>query len=226
MFVLITVTPLLGLQVPQSAPAALETVQCLARLLSPGISQIFYPQRRQSPETELDRLAMNMFGHTTRPWQTRLQRFQAIVPRVHDLGAPLVHQSRQELEQQTLALRHELRAKGFRFDLVAKAFALTREYADRTLGMRHFDVQLLGGWVLFNGMVAEMQTGEGKTLVATLPACAAALAGIPVYIITVNDYLAQRRCRVDEADLPFPGSDRGSGYPRHDAGRTPPGLSL
>ena len=160
--------------------------------LSPGLAQIFYPQRRKSTESELDRFAINLLGNTIRPWQTRLHRFKNIVPHVHEIERPLRYLSRQELEQQTLALRHELRAQGFRFDLVAKAFALTREYADRTIGMRHFDVQLIGGWVLFNGMVAEMQTGEGKTLVATLPACAAALAGIPVHIITVNDYLARR----------------------------------
>jgi preprotein translocase subunit SecA len=75
---------------------------------------------------------------------------------------------------------------------VARAFALVRETARRTLGIRHFDVQVMGGWVLLHGMVAEMDTGEGKTLTATLPACTAALAGVPVHIITVNDYLAQR----------------------------------
>jgi len=76
--------------------------------------------------------------------------------------------------------------------VVAQAFALVREVARRTLGMRHFDVQVMGGWVLLHGMVAEMETGEGKTLTATLPACTAALAGLPVHIVTVNDYLATR----------------------------------
>jgi len=75
---------------------------------------------------------------------------------------------------------------------VAQAFALIREAARRTIGMSHFAVQLQGGWVLLHGMVAEMETGEGKTLTATLPACTAALAGLPVHIVTVNDYLAQR----------------------------------
>jgi len=72
------------------------------------------------------------------------------------------------------------------------AFALVREASQRALGLRHFDVQLVGGLILLQGMVAEMETGEGKTLTATLPACTAALAGIPVHIITVNDYLAER----------------------------------
>jgi len=72
------------------------------------------------------------------------------------------------------------------------AFALVREAGRRTLGMRHFDVQLVGGVVLHEGKIAEMKTGEGKTLVATLPACLNALAGRGVHIVTVNDYLARR----------------------------------
>jgi preprotein translocase subunit SecA len=81
---------------------------------------------------------------------------------------------------------------GFVDDLVARAFALVREVAARRLGQRPFDVQLVGGRVLLGGMVAEMETGEGKTLTATLPACTAALAGVPVHVVTVNDYLARR----------------------------------
>jgi preprotein translocase subunit SecA len=75
---------------------------------------------------------------------------------------------------------------------VATAFALVREAAVQTIGQRHYDVQLVGGWILLEGMVAEMETGEGKTLTATLAAAAAALAGVPVHVITVNDYLAER----------------------------------
>ncbi len=89
-------------------------------------------------------------------------------------------------------LRLELRRNGFSEQSVARAFALVREVAGRTIGQRHYDVQLLGGWVLLNGMVAEMETGEGKTLTATLPAATAALAGVPVHVITVNDYLTAR----------------------------------
>ncbi|MFT5349329.1 MAG: preprotein translocase subunit SecA, partial [Gammaproteobacteria bacterium] len=77
-------------------------------------------------------------------------------------------------------------------DVLPMAFALVREATKRTLGMRHFDVQLIGGMVLNNGNIAEMRTGEGKTLVATLPAYLNALSGKGVHIITVNDYLAQR----------------------------------
>ena len=97
----------------------------------------------------------------------------------------------------------EIRTKSFElkkryqntFDLntiVAEAFAITREASIRTLGLRHFDVQLLGGLVLNSGKIAEMRTGEGKTLVATLPAYLNALTNKGVHIVTVNDYLAGR----------------------------------
>ena len=96
------------------------------------------------------------------------------------------------LDAQAGLLRQALRRRGVVGWLWPRAFALVREVARRELGMAHHDVQLLGGMVLLKGQVAEMQTGEGKTLTATLPAATAALAGIPVHIITVNDYLASR----------------------------------
>jgi preprotein translocase subunit SecA len=91
-----------------------------------------------------------------------------------------------------IELRAALRREGLTETRVAQSFALVRAAAERTLGMRHFDCQLAGGWVMLNGMIAEMETGEGKTLTATLPASTAALAGMPVHIITVNDYLTAR----------------------------------
>jgi len=116
-------------------------------------------------------------------------RFSALVDRhgggIATLGEDAILAAAQRLGR-------ELRARRFVDDLVARAFALVREVAERTLGERHFDVQLVGGRVLLGGMVAEMETGEGKTLTATLAACTAALAGIPVHVITVNDYLARR----------------------------------
>ena len=88
--------------------------------------------------------------------------------------------------------RKTILVEGFTPEIMAECFAIVREMANRVLGLRHYDVQLMGGWVLLNGKVAEMETGEGKTLTATLPACTMALTGIPVHIITVNDYLAKR----------------------------------
>ena len=96
------------------------------------------------------------------------------------------------LKAATLALRERLRGALHDDRQVAESFALVREVAGRELGMRHFDVQLRGGFALLRGMVAEMETGEGKTLTATLAAATAALGGVPVHVVTVNDYLAER----------------------------------
>jgi len=88
--------------------------------------------------------------------------------------------------------RRHLNNDGLGQAAIARAFAIVREVAGRELGMRHFDVQLVGGWIMLEGMMAEMRTGEGKTLTATLSACTAALTGIPVHVVTVNDYLVTR----------------------------------
>lgn len=90
-----------------------------------------------------------------------------------------------------------MRRRGFADDLLAQAFAAIREASRRTLGLRHHDVQLIGGWTLLQGIIAEMETGEGKTLVATLAACTAAAAGATVHVITVNDYLAERDAKTN-----------------------------
>jgi preprotein translocase subunit SecA len=96
------------------------------------------------------------------------------------------------LRARAAALRPLMRRQGFTRALAAEAFAIVREAAARTIGQRHFDTQLLGGYELLRGRLVEMATGEGKTFCATLPACTVALAGYPVHVITVNDYLAQR----------------------------------
>jgi preprotein translocase subunit SecA len=160
--------------------------------LDSTVTRDFYPERAAPPESPLDRMMVDAWGNLGRLHGTRLERFQSIVPAVKRAGEGLERLGEEELKWQVQALRQEMRTRGFAFELVSRAFALVRELSERRLKMRHFDVQLMGGWVLLNGMVAEMQTGEGKTLTATLPACALALGGIPVHIITVNDYLAER----------------------------------
>src|ERR671931_1042746 len=97
-----------------------------------------------------------------------------------------------EIRETADALRERARDGEPLDDLLPEAFALTREAARRTLGQRHFDVQLIGGMVLHSGSIAEMKTGEGKTLVATLPVFLNSLAGESVHLVTVNDYLARR----------------------------------
>ena len=118
-------------------------------------------------------------------YDRNVERINAFEPKV----APL---SDEALKAKTSEFRQRL-AKGETLDeLLPEAFAVVREAAKRTLAMRHFDVQLVGGMVLNAGKIAEMRTGEGKTLAATLPAYLNALAGNGVHIVTVNDYLAAR----------------------------------
>ena len=109
-------------------------------------------------------------------------------------------------------------------DMLPEAFATVREAAMRTLGQRHYDVQLIGGIALHRGEIAEMKTGEGKTLVATLAVYLNALEGKGVHVVTVNDYLATPRRRLDGPDLPLPRHDRRRDRPqpyRRGAARTP-----
>ncbi|HKQ98030.1 MAG TPA: preprotein translocase subunit SecA [Candidatus Polarisedimenticolia bacterium] len=123
------------------------------------------------------------------------RELKAIVPRVaaiNALEADIKPLSDEAIQARAQALR-ERAASGTPIDeLLHESFALTREAAWRTVGMRHFDVQLIGGMVLHSGKIAEMKTGEGKTLVATLAASLNALAGKGVHVVTVNDYLARR----------------------------------
>ena len=109
-------------------------------------------------------------------------------------------------------------------DLLPEAFAVMREACARVLGMRHFRVQLIGGVVLHQGRIAEMKTGEGKTLVATLPAYLNAIAGQGVHIVTVNDYLARRDSEWMGQGLQISGAHRGAYSPRPHRKRAAGGL--
>ncbi len=121
-----------------------------------------------------------------------LKRLQPIVDDITRLEPSVSALSDTALKEKTGELKKRLTAGESPDDILVEAFAVVREAARRTIGMRHFDVQLLGGIVLHNGRIAEMKTGEGKTLVATLPAYLNALEGKGVHIVTVNDYLAKR----------------------------------
>jgi preprotein translocase subunit SecA len=160
--------------------------------LETGIPRGAYAERLSPREKWLDRFAVRAAGPIVRRLRTRGLKDEQFIQRVDDYGRSLWRQSDNQLRDAAAALKPQLRREGFTEHLVTQSFALVREVTTRTLGQTHFDVQLIGGRVLLNGMVAEMQPGEGKTLTATLPACTAALAGIPVHIITVNDYLARR----------------------------------
>ena len=120
-----------------------------------------------------------------------LDRLEKMVSAINALDPSMERLSDLELQAKTQEFRNRLAAGATLDDLLTEAFAVVREAAKRVLGMRHFDVQLMGGIVLHEGRIAEMKTGEGKTLVATLPLYLNALEGKGAHLVTVNDYLAQ-----------------------------------
>ncbi|HBH91293.1 preprotein translocase subunit SecA [Ponticaulis sp.] len=134
-------------------------------------------------------LAKKLFGSSNerqiKPYRARVQRINAMEPVIEAL-------SDSALRGKTAEFKQKLANGATLDDILEEAFAVVREASKRALGMRHFDVQLIGGMVLHSGNIAEMRTGEGKTLVATLPAYLNALEGKGVHVITVNDYLASR----------------------------------
>ena len=109
-----------------------------------------------------------------------------------------------ELQAKTAEFKKRLEQGESLDAMLPEVFAVVREAGKRTVGMRHFDVQIMGGQVLYEGRIAEMKTGEGKTLVATLPVYARALEGRGVHVVTVNDYLARRDAEWMGADLSVP----------------------
>src|SRR5436190_20491287 len=122
----------------------------------------------------------------------KFKEFERRVGRINDFEPELELDSDEELRERADQLRERARNGEPLDDLLPESFALTREAAKRTLGQRHFDVQLIGGMVLHDGSIAEMKTGEGKTLTATLPIVLNSLGGESVHLVTVNDYLARR----------------------------------
>ena len=137
----------------------------------------------------LGALARKMFGSAN---DRRVKAYRARVAAINALEAEVSALSDEALRARTDDFRQQIANGRSLDDLVAPAFATVREAAKRTLGQRHFDVQMIGGMVLHEGRIAEMKTGEGKTLVATLPSYLNALAGKGVHVVTVNDYLAKR----------------------------------
>jgi len=121
-----------------------------------------------------------------------LRDLSKIVDQVNSFEASISSLSDQDLRAKTSEFKNRLEADETLDDLLPEAFAVVREAAMRTLGQRHYDVQLMGGAALHLGNIAEMRTGEGKTLVATLPSYLNALTGKGVHVVTVNDYLAER----------------------------------
>ncbi len=149
-----------------------------------------------------------------RGWLSRLPSLdgrsaRAFVKRTNALEAAAKSWDDDQLREQLTIVSRDLQRHGFSDPPLAQAFALIREASRRTLGMRHHDVQLLAGRTLLQGRLAEMSTGEGKTLAATLAACSAAITGAAVHVVTVNDYLAERDAEHNRALFDFLGLDVG-----------------
>src|SRR5690606_9896537 len=134
-------------------------------------------------------LAKKLFGTSN---ERALKRIQPLVVAINGLEEELKKLSDAKLQAKTAEFKQKLENGASLDDILVEAFAVCREASRRVLKMRHYDVQLIGGMVLHNGSIAEMRTGEGKTLVATLPCYLNALEGKGVHVSTVNDYLARR----------------------------------
>jgi preprotein translocase subunit SecA len=134
-------------------------------------------------------LLQKIFGSKN---QRELRKMSPLVDRINGLEPKMQAKSDAELQAMTAEFKQKLENGATLDDILPEAFAVVREAGIRTLGMRHYDVQLIGGMVLHKGRIAEMRTGEGKTLVATLPCYLNALPGRGVHVVTVNDYLAKR----------------------------------
>ncbi|HEX2136571.1 MAG TPA: preprotein translocase subunit SecA [Microvirga sp.] len=155
-----------------------------------------YAERAERDIAWHDRVAEFLLNSAVKPLRSRLRHpshaLREILDSVARHDSVVRKASDADLAGMARGMRSSLRRNGFAVEPVGQCFALVREAASRTMGRRHYDTQLMAGWALLQGKLVEMATGEGKTMAATLPAATVALAGYPVHVITVNDYLAQR----------------------------------
>ena len=165
-------------------------------IMKPGISLGHYPQRPEIDLDDLEAVAKHWAGRLGSRLRRKRMTQKTVARRVKVHQQELENCSDADFDKVLEEFRWQLHQRGLVDNLILNTFAVISEAAARTLDKRHYDAQLYGGWLMINGMLAEMQTGEGKTLATTLPACTAALAGIPVHVITANDYLAQRDCEI------------------------------
>ena len=162
----------------------------------PGVFYGAYPVRKPRDPGRIEEFVAGITSLGHRPEAARKKHWKTFTARVAAMDGPLSKLSERGLDTWIQDIRKKLRQKGLAEEVTARAFATIREVAGRQTGMKHYDSQLIGGWIMLQGMIAEMQTGEGKTLTATLPAGCAALAGMPVHVVTVNDYLVERDAKL------------------------------
>ena len=160
-------------------------------MLRPGIAMGSYPELEEQRSNFLDDNVARLVGWLRQRAPHRA-RHDDFIASVTIEGERLSSIENLDVRQEAKTLKHDLFTRGLEENLVVRAFALIRQVAEQHLKLRPYDVQILAGRVMLQGRIAEMDTGEGKTLTATLPACTAAMAGIPVHIVTVNDFLVKR----------------------------------
>jgi len=137
----------------------------------------------------IDAMLAKVFGTKH---EREIKAIRPLIAAINDMEERIQELTDQELAAQTVTFKEQIAQGASLDDILVPAFATVREAGRRILNMRHFDVQLIGGIVLHRGKISEMKTGEGKTLVATLPVYLNALSGLGVHVVTVNDYLAKR----------------------------------
>jgi len=158
---------------------------------------VIYPEREERSSSWLDRLETFLISGPIKVLhKIRNLRVAKFVEKVNEYEDEFRGLDDAKLLEHADIMRTLLRDQGFKDDVVSRCFALVRETAWKHLGLRHHDSQLQGGYALLHSMITEMDTGEGKTLTATLAVTTAALAGIPVHVVTVNDYLAERDAKL------------------------------
>jgi preprotein translocase subunit SecA len=177
---------------PNATPSAPRPAVRDTPFLRPGTRLGLYPQRLLHADDRLERRLERLVMPLRRPDAARRREWPAFLRRLERYDRALKKLKESDFDEWFQALRKRLWREHLSLENVACALATVREVSQRELGMRQHDEQMIGGWIMLEGMLAEMATGEGKTLTATLSACTAALAGIPVHVVTVNDYLAKR----------------------------------
>ncbi len=165
-----------------------------------------YVERVDVHESELEERLRGLMARFSSNGRVKAKRF---IKKVNALESLIREHQDDGLRAELAKVARQLQKKGFRDDLLVTAFAVIREASRRILGMRHHDVQLMAGRFLLQGKIAEMSTGEGKTLAATLAICTAAATGASVHVVTVNDYLAERDAEKNEPLFSFFGFSLG-----------------
>ena len=160
--------------------------------MRPGLVSGCYPERGDRETNWFDRSFSALQGRVSNLSIDRHAPLHRIAAAIGSAGEVLTDFDTVHLDALLMELRRRFRSQGLSQSLCIRAFALIREMAERTIHQRHYDSQIMAGWVMLRGQLAEMETGEGKTLAATLAAATAALAGVPTHVITVNEYLVER----------------------------------